>query len=238
MKNKIIGIICAMDIEMNQLKDSLSNVTCEKYLNYEFYLGDYFDNKVVITKCGIGKVNAAVLTTLLVEHYNPDFIFNSGIAGGYSKKLKTLDVVIATKLVYSDVDMTTDAFTNLRYGQLQDFPLFFLPDEVLISKLRNHDFDANIHYGTIMTGDQFVTDYQKTHNIVLNHFQDLNILACDMESCAIAQVCYLTKTKFIVVRSISDIIGSSDGFDYNTFAPVAANNASNIVEYIIKNIEL
>lgn len=238
MKHKLIGIICAMDIEMDLIKNSLQNITCEKRLSYEFYIGDYQNNKVVITKCGIGKVNAAIVTLLLIEHYNPDLIFNSGIAGGYSKDLKTLDIIVAEKLVYSDVDMTTDAFTDLKYGQLQDFPLCFKTDEYCISKLRNVLVDNNIYFGTIITGDQFVTDYQKTKMLVDNHFQDLNVLACDMESCSIAQVCYLIKKPLIVIRSISDVIGSSNGFDYQTFAPIAANNAAKIVEYVIKNIEL
>ena len=129
MKHKIIAVICAMDIELEGYKNLLCNSCVEQIIGHEFLIGDYLDNKLVITKCGIGKVNAAWITMLLVEHYNPDLVINSGIAGGYSKQLKTLDVVVAEDVVYSDVDMTTDAFTDLRYGQLQDFPLTFKADE-------------------------------------------------------------------------------------------------------------
>lgn len=238
MKYKIIGIICAMDIEMELIKSFIENPTCEIILNHEFLVGDYNDNKVVITKCGIGKVNAAMISLLLIEHYNPDLVFNSGIAGGYDKKLKTLDVVVAENLVYSDVDMTTDAFTNLRYGQLQDFPLMFKTDDAINQHIKNTSFQTNLHFGTIITGDQFVTDYKKTKLLIDNHFQDLNVLACDMESCSIAHVCYITKTRLVVIRSISDIIGSSNGFDYQTFAPIAANNAASTLKFIIDKIDL
>jgi adenosylhomocysteine nucleosidase len=235
MEHKIIAIICAMDIELEGYKKLLQNQFVEYNLGHEFLIGDYQNNKLVITKCGIGKVNAAAITLLLIEHYNPDLLFNSGIAGGYSKKLKTLDIVVATNVVYSDVDMTSDEFTDLRYGQLQDLPLTFKPCDKTLNQVFNMELDSQIHFGTIMTGDQFVTDYRKTDLIVTNHFSDLNILACDMESCAVAHVCYLTKTPFLIVRSISDIIGSSNSFDYQTFAPIAAKNATDIVNYIIKN---
>ncbi len=237
MKHKIIAVICAMDIELEGYKKIVNNISIERIVGHEFLVGDYSDNKLVITKCGIGKVNAAAITLLLVEHYNPDLIINSGIAGGYAKCLKTLDVVIAEQVVYSDVDMTTDAFTDLRYGQLQDFPLTFKSSVQIINKIRNLKLNNNIYFGAIMTGDQFVTDYRKTDNIVTSHFNDLNILACDMESCAIAHICYLTKTEFIIVRSISDIIGSSDAFDYQTFAPIAARNATDLVNYIINEVK-
>lgn len=238
MKQNIIAIICAMDLELDGYKKILSNLSSEVIIGHEFLIGDYLNNKLVITKCGIGKVNAAAITLLMIEHYNPDLLINSGIAGGYARCLKTLDVVIAEKVVYSDVDMTTDAFTNLRYGQLQDFPLTFDSNKQILDKVKKLKLNNNIYFGTIMTGDQFVTDYNKTDNIVSNYFGDLNVLACDMESCAIAHVCYLTNTRFIIVRSISDLIGSSDAFDYQTFAPVAASNATQIVNYILKEIEI
>ena len=95
MKHKIIAVICAMDIELEGYKNLLCNSCVEQIIGHEFLVGDYLDNKLVITKCGIGKVNAAWITMLLVEHYNPDLVINSGIAGGYSKQLKTLDVVVA-----------------------------------------------------------------------------------------------------------------------------------------------
>lgn len=237
MKHKIIAVICAMDIELEGYKKIISNISKEQIIGHEFLIGDYLDNKLVITKCGIGKVNAAAITLLLVEHYKPDLIINSGIAGGYAKDLKTLDVVIAEKVVYSDVDMTTDAFTDLRYGQLQDLPFTFNSNKEVLNEVRKLKLSNNIYFGTIMTGDQFVTDYKKTDNIVKEHFYDLNILACDMESCAIAHICYLTKTEFIIVRSISDVIGSSDAFDYQTFAPIAAKNATDLVEFIIKEVK-
>ena len=136
MKQKIIAIICAMDIELEGYKKNLNNLVIEHIIGQEFLIGDYLNNKLVITKCGIGKVNAAAITLLMIEHYNPDLLINSGIAGGYAKCLKTLDVVVADQVVYSDVDMTTDAFTNLRYGQLQDLPFTFKSNVQILNKIK------------------------------------------------------------------------------------------------------
>ena len=236
MKNKTIGIICAMDIELLGFKEKLTNLTTKTFLDHEFYVGDYLENTLVITKCGIGKVNASAICLLLIENFHPDLLFNSGIAGGYGKELKTLDVVVAEQLVYSDFDMTSDAFSNLRYGQIEHFPLTFKTDKEIVEKIKTLTNNENICFGTIATGDQFVTNYEKVDDIVTNYFSDLNVLAFDMESCAIAHVCYLTKTKVLVIRSISDLIGSSDAFDYGTFAPIAAKNATDLVNFIIKEL--
>ena len=236
MKHKTVGIICAMDIELQGFKDKLENLEVKVFLNHEFYVGDYLENTLVITKCGIGKVNAAAICLLLIENFHPDILFNSGIAGGYGKSLKTLDIVVAEQLVYSDFDMTSDAFSNLRYGQIEFFPLTFKTDETIVNKIKELNNKDNIYFGTIATGDQFVTNYDKVDMIVNNYFSDLNVLAFDMESCAIAHVCYLTKTKVLVIRSISDIIGSTNAFDYGAFAPIAAKNATDLVNFIIKEI--
>lgn len=224
-----------MDLEINAITKKMQNLSSEYILNYEFQIGDYLDNKIVIVKCGIGKVNAGIVSLLLIEHYRPDLVINSGIAGGYHHQLKPLDVVVAETTIYSDVDMTTDVTTNLRYGQLQDLPLSFETDNKIINYLMNNH---NLFFGTIMTGDQFITDIDKVDEMVKTYFADFNILACDMESCAIAQSCYLTKVPFIIVRAISDLIGSNNKFEYQTFAPKAALNAALLIEDIIKNCEI
>ena len=145
-------------------------------------------------------------------------------------------MVVAEQLVYADYDMTSDACSNLRYGQIEHFPLTFKTDKEIVEKIKTVTNNENIYFGTIATGDQFVTNYEKVDDIVTNYFSDLNVLAFDMESCAIAHVCYLTKTKVLVIRSISDLIGSSDAFDYGTFAPIAAKNATDLVNFIIKEL--
>ena len=235
---KKIVVVVAMDKELATLVAYLTNVKKLIIRNKDVYFGTLDNHEVIVAKTGIGKVAAASFLTLLIERYNPDMVFNIGIAGAYSKLLKTQDTLVVTKAYYSDVDMTTDAFTNLRYGQLQDLPLTFKTCEKVLREIKNLKLSNNLYFGTIMTGDQFVTSYDNTDKIVSKYFNDLNVLACDMESCAVGHVCYLTNTKFIIVRSISDLIGSSDAFDYQTFAPIAANNATLLVNYIIKELEL
>ena len=110
-----IAVICAMDLEAKSLIELLENKKIIKVLDKIFYYGNIADNMVAVAISGIGKVAAGITTTLLIEHFKPDYVINSGIAGGYSKKVKTLDLVIASDVAYYDVDLTAD---NQEYYQL------------------------------------------------------------------------------------------------------------------------
>lgn len=233
MTNLNIGIICALDIEMHSFLEALTNKKTSSFLNHEFIEGDFNNNHLIITKSGIGKVNAGIICALLIEHYHPNLVINSGIAAAYHRDLQTLDVVIGTKFIYSDFDMTEDVSTNLRYGQVQDLPAYYELSNDLYNKIKSLNIQ-NVYYGTIASGDQFVTNYEKVDSIVKNHFADLDVYAFDMESCAIAQTCYLFNTEFLIVRSISDVIGSDKPFEYQTFGPAAAKKSFLIVEQLLK----
>jgi adenosylhomocysteine nucleosidase len=236
MINKVIGIICAMDIELKGIKEFLTSIQEIKNMNYTFYQGEYANNTIICTKCGIGKVNAGIVTTLLIEHFHPDLIFNSGIAGGYDRKLRTLDAVIAQGAVYGDVDMSAYAAGSFPYGMLEGFPREFRLDNEILKSLQKISFPFTTYFGTICTTDTFVTDYEKTKKMIDEHFSDLNIMACDMESCAIAQACYLQNVKFIIVRTISDCIGNNNAIDYLKFSQTAALNASSMLKLIIEKM--
>ena len=158
-----------------------------------------------------------------------------GIAGGYSKELKTLDTIVVTKAVYSDVDMTSDEFSNLAYGQLEEMPPYFSIDDKLI-KLVDKVVKTKVFYGTIATGDQFVTNYENCKRIVDTYFKDYNVLAFDMESAAFLHVCYLYKIPCLVIRTISDIIGSSTPLDYSNFSTIASDKVGMICKELIDNM--
>ena len=222
---KIYGIIVAMEKEITYLKNTITNVIVHKICNLTFFEGLYNNCKVVFTTAGIGKVNAGITTILMIEHFSPDLVINTGIAGGYRSDLKPLDIVIADKVIYSDVDMTCDAAGNFAYGQLQNLPKFFSPTNVKID---------NTKVGTILTGDQFVYDYNRVDSLVQKYFNEYDVIAFDMESGSIAQVCTLNNVEFMIVRAISDIIGSTNAFDYLNFSTKAVEKVSKIVLSLIK----
>jgi MTA/SAH nucleosidase len=223
---KTYGIIVAMEKEITLLRSKIDDIKVHQLCHLKFYEGIFENNKVIFAIAGIGKVNAGITTILLIEHFNPDVIINTGIAGGYQKDLKPLDIVVADKVVYSDVDMTCQAAGAYQYGQIEGFDAYFKPNVEIFHKI-NH------RLGTILSGDQFIYDYDKVDGLVKQRFSNYEVIAFDMESAAIAQVCTLNKIKYVIIRAISDIIGSTDVFDYNYFSTQASNK---VLEYVLKII--
>lgn len=194
-----IGVIIAMDIEYRQMRDALGGDS-----------GRLGSNEIVLWRCGVGKVNAAVGTMRLIQEHHPDAIVSTGLAGGIDPQLKVMDIFVATQCVYHDVDcggISEDGPCVL--GQVQGLPARYDADP----RLLDHALDVPIRdgerriTGLICTGDQFITDRERQNNIK-RHFPDG--LACDMESAAIAQTCYLMKVPFISLRVISDTPGRTD----------------------------
>lgn len=194
-----IGVIIAMDIEYRQMRDALGG-DCGRLGN----------NEIVLWRCGVGKVNAAVGTMRLVSEHHPDAIVSTGLAGGIDPLLNVMDIFVATQCVYHDVDcggISEDGPCVL--GQVQGLPARYDADP----RLLDHALEVPIKdgerrmTGLICTGDQFITDRER-QNVIKRHFPDG--LACDMESAAIAQTCYLLNVPFISLRVISDTPGRID----------------------------
>ena len=225
---KTYAIIVAMEKEIVHFKEVFNCTKTHNICNITFYEGTYLENRIIFTKAGIGKVNAAVATTLLIEHFNPDLVINTGIAGGYNQELKPLDIVVADKVLYSDVDMTSPIAGSYKYGQIEGLPEYF---ETSFKILENIN-DCKI--GSILTGDQFVDNYNKCDQLVKEYFANYNVLAFDMESGSIAHICTLNNINFIIMRAISDIIGSTNEFDYLSFSTQAVEKVSKKVLEIIK----
>lgn len=232
---KTIAIVCAMDKELDTLKNDLNSLQTFKVLEHIVYIGSYYDYKIILAKTGIGKVAAATFLTILIERYHPELVINMGIAGGYDKKLKTLDTVIATGGVYSDVDMLGVEDVNLSYGQLEEKPPYFKVNDEILTKIKIV-LEDDVKYGMIATGDQFVTNYENCQNIVAKYHDSYQILAFDMESTAILQVCYEYMMPCIIIRTISDVIGSTSFFDYLTFSNEASLKATSICKKILQNL--
>lgn len=232
---KKIVVVVAMDKELATLVAYLTNVKKLIIRNKDVYFGTLDNHEVIVAKTGIGKVAAASFLTLLIERYNPDMVFNIGIAGAYSKLLKTQDTLVVTKAYYSDVDMTGDEFSDLKYGQLEEMPEYFETNNTLLEKAKEI-LQGEAYYGSIATGDQFVTNYEKCHDIVETNFKSADILAFDMESAAFLHVCYLYNIPCLVIRTISDIIGSTTPLDYAHFSTIASYKVGMVCRKLIGNL--
>ena len=183
---KKIAIIAAMSSEINSIKALLAN----REEKDGYVTGIIGDKEITLIQSGIGKVCAAVKTTELIDKFNPDCIINSGVAGGVGDNVKQMDIVVSTKTVYNDVW----CLEPNAYGQVQDFPLYFEADKNLVAKIEEGEHNGiTIHKGLIASGDKFVAGIEEAKNI-RKLFDEA--LAVDMESCAVAQVCYMKKNTF------------------------------------------
>ena len=230
-----IGIICAMQVELDAIKNLLSSYDEINIGPRSFFKGQYQNKEIILTKCGIGKVNAAITTTLLIDHFKPSFIINCGVAGGYNANLLPLDVVVANQVFYYDVDCTF-CEPDIKYGQVQDEPAVFNCSKVLIDLLENTKIDVNYHIGNIMTSDKFATDRELLTNIIDTHFKDQDVYGVDMESASIAQTANLFGVDLVIVRSISDVVGIEQEHTYTNFLEKACYNASCIISFLLENI--
>lgn len=227
---KTIGFIIAMEKEKQALMNLFENIEEVNIHGITFTKATYNDKLIVLALAGIGKVNAAHTTTLLIEHFNVDLIISSGIAGGFDKNLKTLDFVIATSVSYSDVDAALEG--GEVFGQIPGMPKEYACHYETIEKAGIN----NVYYGKVLSGDQFVTNYQKVNDIVNKYFKGQKIMAFEMELGAVAQIAYLMNTPLIGVKCISDIIGETNLTDYNTFSYQASAKLATLVEKVLNII--
>ncbi|MBQ8968448.1 MAG: 5'-methylthioadenosine/adenosylhomocysteine nucleosidase [Bacteroidaceae bacterium] len=198
-----IGVIVAMTVEFDQLARLMEDVRREERGGLVFTTGRIGDHEVVLLQCGIGKVNAAMGATLMIEHYGPGCIVSTGCAGGIDAGLEVMDVVVSCRLVYHDVDCGVGLCCEP--GQVQGLPRFFDGDARLVDVAMGLHTPTRIHAGLICTGDQFITSRQSL-DAIKTAFPDG--LAVDMESAAIAQVCHIQGVPFVSFRIISDTPGA------------------------------
>ncbi len=228
----MIAIIGAMSEEVLEIKSKIKNMTEKTYVNIKFYEGMIEDKFVVLMQSGIGKVNASLSTTVLLEHYNIEKVINIGTAGGLKPDCEVLDIVISENVFYHDVDVTAFSY---KLGQVPQMPLYFKSDEnlvVLAEKILKTEKLA-YHKGLIASGDQFISNEEQRKRI-LTQFSE--VIAVEMEASAIAQVCYIYKKPFIILRSLSDIAGKESELTFSKFLEQSATNSANIVLKLINNL--
>lgn len=193
-----IGVIVAMEKELEQLRSLLENPSAEQRGGAGFITGKIGEKDIVMQQCGIGKVNSAVGTARMIAHYHPDVIVSSGCAGGADTSLEVGDVVVAGACVYHDAYCGSDC----EYGQIMGMPARYRADAGLTAKAEALDCGVRVRRGLTVSGDWFVDSREKMRSI-LDRFPDAT--AVDMESCSIAQVCHIYNVPFVSFRIISDV---------------------------------
>ena len=226
-----IGIIGAMDVEVNELVARLEDKSSENISGITFYTGKLFGKSVVIAKCGIGKVFAATCAEAMIIKYSPRLIINSGVGGALAKDLSTGDIVIADKLCQHDMDTSPIGDPVGLVSGINK--IWFETDEraVSILKIAAESFAFNVKIGSIATGDRFVATKELKDEIVKN----FGASACEMEGCAIAQVAFINNIPFVVVRAISDSADGEASMDYPTFLAIAAKNSTQLTLALVQN---
>ena len=228
----MIGIIGAMEIEVEGIKRLLQNVSEEKISNITFVSGDLCGKKVVVAKCGIGKVFAAICSQTMIMAYKPDMIINIGVAGGLLKTLEIGDIVVADAVVQHDMDTTPLGEPR---GYLSEIGLVKIlankgVSEALLEAVRKVGLNGVL--GTVASGDVFVSDEEQKSFIR----ETFDAAACEMEGASIGQVCCVNKVPFGVLRAISDSANGDANMDFPTFAKMAAENSIKVITEFIKTV--
>ena len=211
-----VGIIVAMDKELRQLKQLFEGMD------------------VMVQKCGIDKVNAALGAQRMISEFHPDVIISSGCAGGNGDDINVQDVIVSSELSYHDVYCGTAIDNSTKYGQVQGMPSSFEPSPWLLQKALSLNCGVKVHAGLIVTGDWFVDSREKMCEII-GHFPKAK--AVDMESCAIAQTCYINKIPFISFRVISDIpLRDTNASQYHDFWNTMAEHSFAVTKSFVESI--
>lgn len=226
----MIGIICAMQIEIDKINDAVENKVEEIVSGITFTKGTLFGKEVVTAVCGVGKVFAAICTEAMIIKYSPDIIINTGVAGTLTDKLNICDVAVASGVVQHDMDTSP---LGDPVGLLSGINIVKIPsDEKAAERIAKcvEKIGLKSVVGTIASGDQFINGSEKKDYIK----DTFGAIACEMEGASVGHVCYVNKVPFAVIRAISDGAGDDSHMDYPTFARIAAEKSAEALKLFVK----
>ena len=227
-----IGIIGAMDIEVNALISMLTDHKFETVSGITIHTGILEGKRVAIAKCGIGKVFAAICTETLILRHSPALIVNTGVGGALADGITTGDIVIADKLCQHDMDTSAIGDPKGLVSGINRIYFDADPRAVEILTREASALGLNTRVGTIASGDKFIASRDDKERIIA----DFSASACEMEGCAVAQAAFVNDTPFAVVRAISDSADGEATMDYPTFLPIAARNSTALTLALIRAI--
>lgn len=229
----MIGIICAMQIEADGLIALADNTQTENIAGMKFTTGKLYGKDIAVVVCGVGKVNAAMCTVVLLEKYHPEAVVNSGVAGALSPLVSIGDIVVATKAVEHDMNTTA---LGAKQGEVS-FPdetvMFFECDKNIsntLAEVCKNIPDTRVEQGIVASGDMFVS--KRSQRLRIN--DEFGALACEMEGAAIGHVCYSYDTPYGILRAISDDLDENKGMDFVKFCELASKKTVIAMSEFIK----
>ena len=231
---KRIGIIGAMDLEVEHLKGEMQISRIVDKAGMEFYTGTLKGVDVVIVRSGIGKVNAGLCAQILADVFQVTHIINTGVAGSLNAKLDIGDILISKDALYHDMDVRIFGYQLGEVPQMgcREFKADKAMIEAAVSSCKEVNPDIHVEVGRILSGDQFISDKAKKETLIADFQGDCT----EMEGAAIAHSAYLNKIPFVIIRAISDKADDSAEMDYPTFEKAAALHSAKLVEAMMPRI--
>ena len=229
-----IGIIGAMDEEVSSLKQALSDKKTSTVAGMEFCEGKLDGADVVVVKCSVGKVNAAACTQALIDRFGVDRIINTGVAGSLDASIDIGDIVVSTEAVQHDMDATALGYKRgeIPYSGKSVFPADEEMRASALAAVKAAAPQVHAFEGRVCSGDQFIASHEQKDAILAS----VGGLCCEMEGAAIAQVCSLNDTPFVIIRAISDKADDSEEMSYVEFEKAAAENCAAITRYMVAHL--
>lgn len=226
------GIIGAMDPEVTSLQESLTDPKSEIIADMKFVSGKLGQTEAVIVKCGMGKVNAGICAHTLIQKYGCTKIINTGVAGSLDNRIDIGDIVVSTEAVQHDFDVSVIGFQKgeIPYTGLVAFPSDPALHDEAVKAVKATAPEINVFEGRVCSGDQFIASSEQKNKIL----ETFGGLCCEMEGGAIAQVCYLNHTPYVILRAISDKADHSEEMSFEQFAETAAKRCAAIVHVMVK----
>ena len=225
------GIIGAMDEEVSSLIEVMTDDHISTIAGMEFHEGKLDGADAVVVKCSVGKVNAAACAQILISVFGVDRIINTGVAGSLDAEIDIGDIVVSTEAVQHDMDVTALGFApgEIPYSKMSVFPADEEMRRSAVQAVRAVVPEIHVFEGRVCSGDQFIASHEQKDAIIFN----FGGLCCEMEGAAIAQVCCLNGTPYVIIRAISDKADDSEEISYLVFVTAAAERCAAITRYMI-----
>ena len=231
---KTIGIIGAMSEEITYLKEKIEIVTTKNIIGLDFHVGKYCGNSIVLVISGIGKVNAAVCTQVLIDHFGVDYIINKGCAGAIHPELGIGDILISTDAVQHDMDVSALGDPIGTIPRLAES--YFRADEMLVKLAQEAAAETAENYhvilGRVASGDKFIGTKEGKEHIKKYVQGDCAVMEC----AAIAHACWLNRIPFVIIRAISDSADEQANMSYEQFVLLAAKRGGELVEKMLEKL--
>lgn len=233
---KTIGLMGAMDEEIALLLDRIENQVPVVAAGIHFVKGKLHGREVIVCKSGVGKVNAAVTTQLLINQFDVDTVWFTGVAGAVDPDLNVGDIVISSSCQQHDMDVTPLGYPRgtIPYQEISDFPadsaLIRLAEGACKRLCQGHKYMT----GRVLSGDQFIADHQFVNSFL---YETMNGACVEMEGAAVAQVCFMNKVPYVVLRSISDKADGSANVNFAEFTSLASRRSFEVINDLVLHLD-